>query len=36
VTLPHGYLTARDDDTPPAEPDDPAERRAYERALDGG
>jgi nifR3 family TIM-barrel protein len=36
VTLPHGYLAARDDDTPPAEPDDPAERRAWERALDGG
>ena len=36
VTLPHGYLDARDDDTPPAEPDDPAERRAWEAALDGG
>jgi len=36
VTLPHGFLAARDDDTPPAEPDDPAERRAWERALDGG
>jgi nifR3 family TIM-barrel protein len=36
VTLPHGYLAARDDDTPPPEPDDPAERRAWEAALDGG
>lgn len=36
VTLPHGYLDARGDDTPPAEPDDPAERRAWEAALDGG
>ncbi len=36
VTLPHGFLAARDDDTPPAEPDDPAERRAWEAALDGG
>jgi nifR3 family TIM-barrel protein len=36
VTLPRGYLDARDDDTPPAEPDDPAERRAWEAALDGG
>ena len=36
VTLPHGFLAARDDDTPPTEPDDPAERRAWERALDGG
>ena len=36
VTLPHGYLSSRDDDTPPAEPDDPAERRAWEAALDGG
>ena len=36
VTLPHGYLAARDDDTPPPEPDDPAERRAWDAALDGG
>ncbi len=36
VTLPHGFLASRDDDTPPAEPDDPAERRAWEAALDGG
>jgi nifR3 family TIM-barrel protein len=36
VTLPHGYLDARDDDTPPPEPDDPRERRAWEAALDGG
>ncbi|MGH7895786.1 MAG: tRNA dihydrouridine synthase DusB [Candidatus Binatia bacterium] len=36
VTLPHGYLDARDDDTPPPEPDDPAERRAWDAALDGG
>jgi nifR3 family TIM-barrel protein len=36
VTLPRGYLDARDDDTPPPEPDDPAERRAWEAALDGG
>jgi nifR3 family TIM-barrel protein len=36
VTLPRGFLEARDDDTPPAEPDDPAERRAWEAALDGG
>jgi nifR3 family TIM-barrel protein len=36
VTLPHGFLAARDDDTPPEEPDDPAERRAWEAALDGG
>ncbi len=36
VTLPHGYLDRRDDDTPPPEPDDPAERRAWEAALDGG
>jgi nifR3 family TIM-barrel protein len=36
VTLPHGYLASRDDDTPPAEPDDPAERRAWDAALDGG
>ena len=36
VTLPQGYLDARGDDTPPPEPDDPAERRAWEAALDGG
>jgi nifR3 family TIM-barrel protein len=36
VTLPQGYLDERDDDTPPPEPDDPAERRAWEAALDGG
>jgi nifR3 family TIM-barrel protein len=36
VTLPRGFLDARDDDTPPPEPDDPAERRAWEAALDGG
>jgi nifR3 family TIM-barrel protein len=36
VTLPRGFLEARDDDTPPPEPDDPAERRAWEAALDGG
>ena len=36
VTLPQGYLAARDDDTPPPEPDDPAERRAWDAALDGG
>ena len=36
VTLPHGYLEARDDDTPPPEPDDPAERLAWEKALDAG
>jgi hypothetical protein len=36
VTLPHGYLTMRDDDTPPVAPDDPAERQAFETALDGG
>lgn len=36
VTLPRGFLDARDDDTPPVEPDDPAERRAWEAALDGG
>jgi nifR3 family TIM-barrel protein len=32
VTLPHGYLAARDDDAPPPEPDDPA----WSAALDGG
>jgi nifR3 family TIM-barrel protein len=31
VRLPHGYLAARDDDAPPAVPDD-----AWETALDGG
>jgi nifR3 family TIM-barrel protein len=36
VTLPQGYIDARDDDTPPPEPDDPAERRAWDAALDGG
>jgi hypothetical protein len=36
VSLPHGYLAARDDDTPPPEPVDPTERRAWEAALDGG
>src|SRR5262245_35859055 len=33
VTLPQGYLDARDDDAPPAEPDDP---RVWDAALDGG
>jgi hypothetical protein len=32
VRLPHGYLAARDDDTPPAVPDG----GAWESALDGG
>jgi nifR3 family TIM-barrel protein len=36
VTLPRGHLESRDDDTPPPEPDDPRERRAWEAALDGG
>jgi len=36
VTLPTGYLAARDDDTPPPEPVLAAERRAWEAALDGG
>jgi nifR3 family TIM-barrel protein len=36
VALPRGYLASRDDDTPPPEPDDPGERRAWEAALDGG
>jgi nifR3 family TIM-barrel protein len=36
VALPAGYLDDRDDDTPPTPPFDPAERAAFERALDGG
>jgi hypothetical protein len=36
VSLPEGYLEARDDDTPPAGPRDAAEERAWERALSGG
>jgi tRNA-dihydrouridine synthase len=36
VSLPEGYLEARDDDTPPAGPRDAAEARAWERALSGG
>ena len=36
VSLPHGYLDARDDDTPPGAPAGAAEREAFERALEGG
>jgi len=36
VALPNRYLETRDDDTPPTAPRDPAERAAWERALDGG
>ena len=37
VALPDGFLTDRlTDDTPPSGPRDPAERAAWERALDGG
>lgn len=36
VALPQGYLTARDDDTPPRSPHTPEELEAFERALDGG
>ena len=36
VSLPHGYLAARDDDAPPRSPHSPAEIEAWERALSGG
>jgi nifR3 family TIM-barrel protein len=36
VSLPPGYLDARDDDAPPAEPSDAAEAEAFARALDAG
>ncbi len=36
VTLPHGYLDQRDDDTPPRTPHGPAELAAFERSLSGG
>jgi nifR3 family TIM-barrel protein len=36
VSLPHGYLEQRDDDTPPCEVVDAAEAEAFESALDGG
>ncbi|MCE9595023.1 MAG: tRNA dihydrouridine synthase DusB [Planctomycetes bacterium] len=36
VSLPHGYLAQRDDDTPPRSPHSLAEIEAYERALNAG
>jgi nifR3 family TIM-barrel protein len=36
VSLPHGYLAERDDDTPPRSPHSPEEIEAWERALGGG
>lgn len=36
VTLPEGYLDNRMDDRPPMPPRDPAQRAAWERALEGG
>lgn len=36
VALPHGYLEDRDDERGLGIPEDPAERAAYERALEGG
>jgi len=36
VALPEGYLTSRDDDTPPKGPRTPEEIEAWERALQGG
>jgi nifR3 family TIM-barrel protein len=36
VTLPPGYLTQRDDDTPPVPPLAPEQLAAFERALDAG
>jgi nifR3 family TIM-barrel protein len=36
VTLPEGYLDARDDDTPPRGPHRPEEIEAWERALTAG
>jgi len=36
VSLPHGYLENRDDDTPPCELVDAAEAEAFESSLDGG
>ncbi|MCC6406425.1 MAG: tRNA dihydrouridine synthase DusB [Planctomycetes bacterium] len=36
VSLPHGYLAQRDDDTPPRSPHSLAEIEAWERALNSG
>jgi len=36
VALPEGHREARHDDTPPVPPLDPAQRAAFERALDAG
>ena len=36
VRLPHGYLTAADDDAPLPEPQDARTRSAWEAALSGG
>ena len=36
VSLPEGYLEARDDDTPPRSPHSPEEIEAWEQTLAGG
>ena len=36
VSLPHGYLDCRDDDTPPRGPSSPEEIAQWEAALDAG